>query len=92
MFPCNTWLYVWWQHPVMQLPAMASLSLLQSCSHPPLGPWWCHLRGVFDTVDEASYIPDVSAYLKLLETRVWPLLGISPTVHNTGGHKCAGMP
>jgi hypothetical protein len=47
---------------------------------------------VFDTVDEASYIPDVSAYLKLLETRVWPLLGISPTVHNTGGWLPAGMP
>lgn len=58
----------------------------------PWAPLCSLLRGVFDTVDEASYIPDVSAYLKLLETRVWPLLGISPTVHNTGGQKCAGMP
>eukprot|EP00775_Hariotina_reticulata_P003791 gene3791-4049_t len=42
------------------------------------------LRGVFDTLDEASYIEDADQYLQMLQVRLWPLLGISPAMHNAG--------
>ena len=41
------------------------------------------LRGLFDTLDEASYVESKDALLQLLQTRVWPLLGISPQIHST---------
>lgn len=41
------------------------------------------LRGMFDTLDEASYVESKDALLQLLQTRVWPLLGISQHIHNT---------
>ena len=41
------------------------------------------LRGLFDTLDEASYVESKDALLQLLQTRVWPLLGISQHIHNT---------
>lgn len=41
------------------------------------------LRGMFDTLDEASYVDSKDALLQLLQTRVWPLLGISQHIHNT---------
>jgi len=41
------------------------------------------LRGMFDTLDEASYVESKDAVLQLLQTRVWPLLGISQHIHNT---------
>ena len=41
------------------------------------------LRGMFDTLDEASYVESKDALLQLLQTRVWPLLGISHHIHNT---------
>ncbi|WIA21715.1 hypothetical protein OEZ85_000881 [Tetradesmus obliquus] len=42
------------------------------------------LRGVFDTLDEAAYIEGADAYLQLLQARLWPLLGVSPSMHNAG--------
>eukprot|EP00878_Enallax_costatus_P006953 GHUV01007287.1.p1 GENE.GHUV01007287.1~~GHUV01007287.1.p1 ORF type:complete len:760 (+),score=222.01 GHUV01007287.1:879-3158(+) len=42
------------------------------------------LRGVFDTLDESSYIDGADEYLKLLQERLWPLLGISHAMHNAG--------
>ena len=41
------------------------------------------LRGLFDTLDEASYVESKDALLQLLQTRVWPLLGISQHIHDT---------
>ena len=41
------------------------------------------LRGLFDTLDESSYVESKDALLQLLQTRVWPLLGISQHIHNT---------
>ena len=41
------------------------------------------LRGMFDTLDEASYVDSKDALLQLLQNRVWPLLGISTHIHNT---------
>lgn len=41
------------------------------------------LRGLFDTLDEASYVESKDALLQLLQTRVWSLLGISPQIHST---------
>ena len=41
------------------------------------------LRGLFDTLDEASYVESKDALLQLLQTRVWPLLGISKHIHST---------
>lgn len=41
------------------------------------------LRGLFDTLDEASYVDSKDALLQLLQTRVWPLLGISSQIHST---------
>lgn len=41
------------------------------------------LRGLFDTLDEASYVESKDALLQLLQTRVWPLLGVSNRIHNT---------
>ena len=41
------------------------------------------LRGMFDTLDEASYVESKDALLQLLQNRVWPLLGISKHIHST---------
>ncbi|KAL3161403.1 hypothetical protein ABBQ32_010293 [Trebouxia sp. C0010 RCD-2024] len=41
------------------------------------------LRGMFDTLDEASYVESKDALLQLLQNRVWPLLGVSKHIHNT---------
>lgn len=41
------------------------------------------LRGLFDTLDEASYVESKDALLQLLQTRVWPLLGITSQIHST---------
>ena len=41
------------------------------------------LRGLFDTLDEASYVDSKDALMHLLQSRVWSLLGISPQIHST---------
>ncbi|KAI8470006.1 MAG: hypothetical protein J3K34DRAFT_521690 [Monoraphidium minutum] len=40
------------------------------------------LRGVFDSLEEGAYIAEAEEYLALLQTRVWPLLGVSAPMHN----------
>lgn len=42
------------------------------------------LRGVFDPLEEGLYIEGADAYLQMLQTKLWPLLGISPAMHNAG--------
>ncbi|KIZ05819.1 hypothetical protein MNEG_2138 [Monoraphidium neglectum] len=41
------------------------------------------LRGVFDSLEEGAYIAEADEYLQMLQTRVWPLLGVSPSMHNS---------
>jgi len=41
------------------------------------------LRGVFDTLEEGAYISEADDYLQLLQSRVWPLLGVSASMHNS---------
>ncbi|KAK9829741.1 hypothetical protein WJX72_007612 [[Myrmecia] bisecta] len=41
------------------------------------------LRGMFDVLDEGTFIAEKDALLQLLQTRVWPVLGIQPHIHST---------
>jgi hypothetical protein len=41
------------------------------------------LRGVFDSLEEGAYISEADDYLQMLQFRVWPLLGVSSSMHNS---------
>ena len=41
------------------------------------------LRGVFDSLEEGAYIEEADEYLRMLQTRVWPLVGVSSLMHNS---------